>query len=133
MGCRMATPESAGALPSDGAATPGSVCSRELDLRRSGGLSGVRADESTIRNICDWVLTQAFDMPLKDVVPARSVSAAYDSVRYLLDELARIVGSGEPRKSGPVTSQTARRTGGSGAVPNRHAGGGAADNAGDRR
>ncbi|KAK4038911.1 hypothetical protein C8A01DRAFT_47550 [Parachaetomium inaequale] len=97
---------------------PSSRCSEE-----GGGRSTPKPDDGIIHEVCDLVLQQAFGIQLHDVALAGSVSAAYESVSYCLDELSRIVLNSGLSNSGIVISESTWGRKGSSAVPIWPAGG----------
>jgi hypothetical protein len=122
------TPGETETLSDDGFVTPnqlsGSMCSEASGLLGDeDGRSVFKPDDSMIGDVCDQVLKEAFGVQLQDLAGLGTVSAAYESVSYCLDELSHIVlGSGHS-SAGPPIRESTRGTAGHNTTPIRPAGG----------
>lgn len=101
------------------------------DIACDEGLRSQRPDPQVIHDACDKLLNNVFGVELQDLAATDAASAAYNSVSYCLEELARIVPEGNLAAFGPPVCELPRRVGPPSHTPIRPAENGGDQNGGN--
>jgi hypothetical protein len=76
-----------------------------------------KPDDSIIQDVCEKVIKHAFGLEMEDLAAAGVVSAAYESVRYCLDELSHVALSIRPGDADLLICESTRETAGFDGIP----------------